>query len=65
MLHHRPENPVQFVQECLDKVAKEKKPPCWDSFINFQPSDECNTPLKRGKHYYLLVSVMIHPVILL
>ena len=40
MLHHRPENPVQFVQECLEELEKSGGQVKWNSFIEFQPSKE-------------------------
>ena len=47
MLHHRPENPVEFLQECLDKLSKTKGSPRWDTFINFNPSEKSMRPASR------------------
>ena len=33
LVHHRPEEPIQFLQTCLDK-AKDEKTVTWDSFLN-------------------------------
>ena len=41
LIHHRPSNPVQFVQDCLnevkDKPMHELK---WDAFVDRKPSEE-------------------------
>ena len=45
MLHHRPLNTIQFMQDCLDEV-KDKPPGFlrWNSFIEWKPSEAAMKP---------------------
>ena len=41
MLHHRPENTVLFVQECLDEIKSQPEGALrWNTFIDWKPSEK-------------------------
>lgn len=37
LLHHRPEHPVEFVQDCLDAMRENQAMVRWNSFIEWTP----------------------------
>ena len=67
MLHHRPENPVQFVQECLEELEKSGGQVRWNAFIDFEPSKEAlgTRPCKYSRYFHcehLILLLVLTPL---